>query len=168
MTELPNRYLLHDRLAQLCHRSSRDGTQLALLYLDLDGFKPVNDRHGHAAGDHLLRTIAARLLAMVRRSDTVARLGGDEFVVVIDGFISFTQLRALAQKVVQQVATPVEWQNLSLSCSVSIGVAAFPPASSWQALIETADAAMYQAKAKGPGSVVIAPIRDEVAKAAAA
>ncbi|HEX6794900.1 MAG TPA: diguanylate cyclase [Casimicrobiaceae bacterium] len=168
LTELPNRYLLHDRLAQLCHRSSRDGTQLALLYLDLDGFKPVNDRHGHAAGDHLLRTIAARLLAMVRRSDTVARLGGDEFVVVIDGFISFTQLRALAQKVVQQVATPVEWQNLSLSCSVSIGVAAFPPASSWQALIETADAAMYQAKAKGPGSVVIAPIRDEVAKAAAA
>lgn len=168
LTELPNRYLLHDRLAQLCHRSSRDGTQLALLYLDLDGFKPVNDRHGHAAGDHLLRTIAARLLATVRRSDTVARLGGDEFVVVIDGFISFTQLHALAQKVVQAVAAPVEWQGVTLSCSVSIGVAAYPPASSWEALIETADGAMYQAKAKGRGSVVIAPIRDEVAKIAAA
>ena len=168
LTELPNRYLLHDRLAQLCHRSSRDGTQLALLYLDLDGFKPVNDRYGHAAGDHLLRTIAARLLATVRKSDTVARLGGDEFVVVIDGFISFTQLHALAQKIVQAVAAPVPWQGATLACSTSIGVAAFPPASSWEALIETADGAMYEAKAKGRGSVVIAPIRDEVAKVAAA
>jgi diguanylate cyclase (GGDEF)-like protein/PAS domain S-box-containing protein len=168
LTELPNRYLLQDRLAQLCHRSSRDGTRLALLYLDLDGFKPINDRHGHAAGDHLLRTIAARLLDSVRKSDTVARLGGDEFVIVVDGFLSFAQLHALARKIVEVVGEPVEWRDATLSCSVSIGVAAYPPAASWEALIDAADRAMYQAKAKGRGAIVVAPLRHEPANTAAA
>jgi len=168
LTELPNRYLLQDRLAQLCHRSSRDGTRLALLYLDLDGFKPINDRHGHAAGDHLLRTIAARLLDSVRKSDTVARLGGDEFVIVVDGFLSFAQLHALARKIVEVVGEPVEWRDATLSCSVSIGVAAYPPAVSWEALIDAADRAMYQAKAKGRGAIVVAPLRHEPANTAAA
>jgi diguanylate cyclase (GGDEF)-like protein len=168
LTELPNRYLLHDRLAQLCHRRSGDGTRLALLYLDLDAFKPVNDHHGHAAGDHLLRTIAGRLLDAVRKSDTVARLGGDEFVIVIDGFLSFAQLHALARKIVDVVAEPVEWRGAALSCSVSIGVAAHPPAASWEALIDAADRAMYQAKVKGPGTVVVASLRPEAAKTVAA
>jgi len=168
LTELPNRYLLHDRLAQLCHRSSRDGTRLAVLYLDLDGFKPINDGHGHAAGDYLLRTIAARLLQSVRKSDTVARLGGDEFVIVVDGFLSFAQLHALARKIVAVVGEPVEWRGASLSCSVSIGVAAYPPAASWEALIDAADRAMYQAKAKGRGAIVVAPLRHEPANTAAA
>ena len=168
LTGLPNRRSLAQELNRMLARGQRDDRALVVAFIDLDAFKPINDRHGHAAGDHLLRTIAARLLQCVRKTDTVARLGGDEFVVVVDGFLSFAQLHALARKIVDVVGEPVEWRDASLSCSVSIGVAAYPPAASWEALIDAADRAMYQAKAKGSGAIVIAPLGDESSNSAAA
>jgi diguanylate cyclase (GGDEF)-like protein/PAS domain S-box-containing protein len=167
LTGLPNRYLLHDRLAQAWHRSQREGTRLALVYLDLDAFKPVNDRHGHAAGDHLLRAIADRLSSTVRQSDTVARVGGDEFVVLIDGFSSLAQVEGLVRRIIALIEMPVEWQAHRVACSASIGVATYPPAVSWEAMMETADAAMYQAKSKGPGTYLVAPTQDSAIEKAA-
>jgi diguanylate cyclase (GGDEF)-like protein/PAS domain S-box-containing protein len=157
LTGLPNRYLLHDRLAQACARSRRDGVDLALFYLDLNDFKRINDAHGHATGDAMLQEFARRVTATVRTTDTVARIGGDEFVVLMEGSFSNAQLEQLARKIVEIVERPFEIDGKTLHTSSSIGVATCPPWSSWQELLHTADSAMYDAKAAGRGGVVIAP-----------
>jgi diguanylate cyclase (GGDEF)-like protein/PAS domain S-box-containing protein len=161
LTGLPNRYLLHDRLAQACARSKREGIQLALFYLDLDGFKRINDTHGHGAGDAILQEFARRANLAVRASDTVARIGGDEFVVLMEGFFSYRQLENLGAKIVGAVEAPFDVEGRALRVSTSVGVATFPPSKSWEELLATADAAMYEAKAAGRGAVVIAPIKAE-------
>jgi diguanylate cyclase (GGDEF)-like protein/PAS domain S-box-containing protein len=161
LTGLPNRYLLHDRLAQACARSKRDGIQLAVFYLDLDGFKRINDTHGHATGDAILQEFARRATAAVRASDTVARIGGDEFVVLMEGFFSYRQLEQLGRKIVHTVEGPFDVDGKTLQVSTSVGVATFPPSKSWEELLATADAAMYEAKASGRGTVVIAPLKAE-------
>jgi diguanylate cyclase (GGDEF)-like protein/PAS domain S-box-containing protein len=157
LTGLPNRYLLHDRLAQACARSKRDGGELALFYIDLNDFKHINDTHGHAMGDAMLREFARRVTASVRASDTVARLGGDEFVVLMEGAFSNTHLEQLARKIIDVVEMPFGIEGKSLCISSSVGVATCPPWKSWEELLHTADAAMYEAKAAGRGTVVIAP-----------
>ncbi len=157
LTGLPNRYLLHDRLAQACARSRRDGVALAVFYLDLNDFKRINDSHGHAAGDAMLQEFARRVVETVRATDTVARIGGDEFVVLMEGTFSNPQLGQLARKIVDIVEMPFEIGGKSLHTSSSIGVATCPPWKSWEELLHTADGAMYQAKAAGRGAVVIAP-----------
>jgi diguanylate cyclase (GGDEF)-like protein/PAS domain S-box-containing protein len=157
LTGLPNRYLLHDRLAQACARSRRDGTDLAVFYLDLNGFKRINDSHGHAAGDAMLQEFARRVTTTVRSTDTVARIGGDEFVVLIEGSFTQAQLEHIARKIVDAVEMPFAIDGKSLSTSSSIGVATCPPWKSWEELLHTADGAMYEAKAAGRGAVVIAP-----------
>ena len=157
LTGLPNRYLLHDRLAQACARGRRDGTELALFYLDLNDFKRINDAHGHAAGDAMLQEFAGRVAAAVRATDTVARIGGDEFVVLMEGSFTDAQLEQLARKIIDVVERPFEIDGKTLHTSSSIGVATCPPWSSWQELLHSADSAMYDAKAAGRGAVVIAP-----------
>ena len=157
LTGLPNRYLLHDRLAQACARSRRDGVELALFYLDLNDFKRINDAHGHAAGDAMLREFAGRVTAAVRATDTVARIGGDEFVVLMEGSFTNAQLEQLARKIIEVVERPFEIEGKALHTSSSIGVATCPPWISWQELLHNADSAMYDAKAAGRGTVVIAP-----------
>jgi diguanylate cyclase (GGDEF)-like protein/PAS domain S-box-containing protein len=157
LTGLPNRYLLHDRLAQACARSKRDGSELAVFYLDLNDFKRINDTHGHAAGDAMLQEFARRVQAAVRASDTVARLGGDEFVILMEGSFTGAQLEQLARKIVEVIEAPFEIDGKSLRTSSSIGVATCPPWKSWEELLHTADAAMYEAKAAGRSSIVIAP-----------
>jgi len=159
LTGLPNRYLLHDRLAQACHRSVRDDTQLALFFLDLDNFKPINDNLGHACGDIVLKTIAERLRDAVRMSDTVCRYGGDEFVLLLEGFTSYRQLETMARKLIALVEQPIVLGDAQTSCSTSVGVATYPPSKSWEMLLETADSAMYEAKAAGPGGFSIAPLK---------
>jgi diguanylate cyclase (GGDEF)-like protein len=161
LTGLPNRYLLHDRLAQACTRSQREGLQLALFYLDLDGFKRINDTHGHAAGDAILQEIARRATVMVRATDTVARIGGDEFVILMEGFFSYRQLEGIGRKIIAAFEAPFMVEGRALELSASIGVATFPPAKSWEELLASADAAMYEAKAVGSGSLVIAPLKAE-------
>ena len=157
LTGLPNRYLLHDRLAQACARSKRDGSELAVFYLDLNDFKRINDSNGHAAGDAMLQEFARRVTAAVRSTDTVARLGGDEFVILMEGSFSDAQLEQLARKIVEVIEAPFEIDGKSLRTSSSIGVATCPPWKSWEDLLHTADAAMYEAKSAGRSSIMIAP-----------
>lgn len=161
LTGLPNRYLLHDRLAQACARSQREGLQIALFYVDLDGFKRINDTHGHAAGDAILQEIARRATVMVRATDTVARIGGDEFVILMEGFFSYKQLEGVGRKIIAAFEAPFMVEGRALELSASIGVATFPPSKSWEELLATADAAMYEAKAAGSGCVIIAPLKAE-------
>lgn len=155
LTSLPNRALLHDRIDQAVARAERTLQPLAVMFLDLDRFKPVNDRYGHSIGDLVLREISARLRHEVRASDTVARLGGDEFVVVTEG-IDREVAGRVAQRLIAAVEAPMELDGRSLAVSVSVGVAwGVPAASTAIELIHRADRAMYEAKRTG-GSVSFA------------
>ena len=155
LTHLPNRRLLIERLEQALAHSGRSASHGALLYLDLDHFKDVNDTLGHEWGDELLRQAGARLCQCVRATDTVARLGGDEFVVVLQGLDTqageaAVQAEAVAQKVLVQLNQPYLLTGAELHCPPSIGIALFQDAQlSVLELLQRADMAMYQAKAQG-------------------
>ncbi|HET6718205.1 MAG TPA: GGDEF domain-containing protein [Rhodocyclaceae bacterium] len=150
LTGLPNRMMFFDRLELALARSRRSGLRLALFYLDLDSFKEINDRLGHAAGDTVLQEIGRRLLASVREIDTVARLGGDEFVVLIDGIDDAAPLRMIAQKVLAALAEPIDCQGQPLTLGASIGISTFPTdGTNSTELIGRADDAMYLAKQGG-------------------
>ena len=161
LTGVPNRLLFMDRLAQAIERARRAGTLFTLCYIDIDGFKPVNDRHGHAAGDALLRAIASRLLEALRRSDTVARLGGDEFVLLMGDPESGGQAFATAERIGRRLAEPYILnvpelpETLVVEVGASIGVAHYPDdARTDDALMKAADAAMYAAKQSGKNRCV--------------
>jgi diguanylate cyclase (GGDEF)-like protein/PAS domain S-box-containing protein len=151
LTGLPNRVLLADRLERALLAARRDSGQLALLYLDLDGFKDVNDAHGHEAGDVVLRTMARRIHACIRASDTLARLGGDEFVVLLPDMKDSRHALTLADKIISEVRRPVTLsQAVSVSVSACIGIAFYPEhGTDAQALMTHADQAMYAAKKGG-------------------
>ena len=155
LTGLPNRSLLHDRLAQEIAHAARRASGLAVLYLDLDGFKAVNDTLGHAAGDWLLRDVAARLRGAVRRSDVVARVGGDEFVVVLlDPALvrpgGREEVGRVADKICHRVAEPYTVDGRAVRIGASIGIAFCPgDGDTPEALLECADRAMYAAKQSG-------------------
>ncbi|MDE2092697.1 MAG: diguanylate cyclase [Burkholderiales bacterium] len=154
LTGLPNRLLFNDRLNQAISLAKREARQLALLYLDLDKFKPVNDTLGHAAGDELLQAVAARLRQQVRESDTVARIGGDEFAVILPGVSRRDEARRVADKALAALATPFRLigQGQTIDIGASIGVAIYPDdGASADALVKAADNAMYSAKHAGGG-----------------
>lgn len=168
LTSLPNRRLLDERLSQFLSASKRNHDYGALLFIDLDHFKPLNDQHGHKAGDSLLIDVAARLLRTVRETDTVARLGGDEFIVILgdlgdDLQLAQMQVMKVAQKILATVAAPyhIHLQGAELIdvvhfCSASIGVALFNhDENNKERVMQRADAAMYQAKANGRNQIVI-------------
>lgn len=147
LTDLPNRLLLEDRLRQALLASRRHHHQLALMFLDLDKFKPVNDQYGHAVGDLLLRAAAQRMLAQVRAADTVARIGGDEFVVLLSVVQSAAAAVQVAEKIRAALSEPFDLQSVVVQISASIGVAICPEhGRSDVELLRHADAAMYQAK----------------------
>jgi diguanylate cyclase (GGDEF)-like protein/PAS domain S-box-containing protein len=149
LTGLPNRLLFNDRLEQAISLAKRDSRQFALLYLDLDKFKPVNDTLGHAAGDELLKAVGARLRRQVRESDTVARVGGDEFTVILPDIARREEAETVAKKIIAAVAAPFELgsQRHSVDIGTSIGIALYPAdARDADALVKAADAAMYSAK----------------------
>jgi diguanylate cyclase (GGDEF)-like protein/PAS domain S-box-containing protein len=155
LTGLPNRLLLADRLQQSLSDAKRQGRMLAVCYLDLDGFKPVNDRYGHEAGDLLLQEVARRLVKTVRDNDTVSRLGGDEFVLLLPRLGNADECAAILRRVVAEVARPFDLrQGRQASVTVSVGVAIFPKdALDGDSLLRHADRAMYSAKQKGPGQI---------------
>lgn len=157
LTHLPNRRLLHDRLHQAVSGAKRDNSRLALILLDLDKFKPVNDMFGHAAGDALLQAVAQRLQASVRESDTVARLGGDEFVVLLPRIDATQDALGVAEKIHAALKQPFTLPNgQQVSISSSAGIAIYPEhARDETTLISHADAAMYQAKAAGRDRFVL-------------
>lgn len=147
LTGLPNRRQFSQRLAEALAPSLAPQASLAVFYLDLDDFKPINDLHGHATGDELLRIVAARLARAVRAEDLVARLGGDEFACLITDMPGLVPIEALARKLFDSVAAPATVGDLELVVHPSIGIALCPPdATSADALLRCADAAMYRAK----------------------
>lgn len=155
LTELPNRALFSDRLRHAISEAIRNNSRLALLFLDLDHFKAVNDTSGHSVGDLLLKAAAQRLQACVRKSDTVGRVGGDEFVVVLPAIEDERYALALAEKIRQSLSQPFDldgYQCQAVSCS--IGVAIYPDHGRNEIeLIRNADDAMYLAKARGRNGV---------------
>ncbi|GAB7190700.1 hypothetical protein NUM3379_14070 [Kineococcus sp. NUM-3379] len=153
LTGLPNRVLLEDRLRHALSAASRSGHQVALLYCDLDDFKPVNDTGGHAAGDQVLVETAARLGSAVRPGDTVARIGGDEFAVVCPDLPDEGAAYAVAQRVVEAMRAPFEVAGWSFGVGVSIGVALAEHTSEARRVLHDADEAMYRAKRSGKGRV---------------
>ena len=151
LTGLPNRLLFNDRLEQAIRHAERDSREFALLYLDLDRFKPVNDTLGHAAGDELLKSVAARIRRQVRESDTVARIGGDEFTVILADIGSREDAQSVAGKIVGALAAPfkLDRRTRRIEIGASIGIAVFPKdARDADGLVKVADSAMYQAKQK--------------------
>jgi diguanylate cyclase (GGDEF)-like protein/PAS domain S-box-containing protein len=151
LTGLPNRVLLADRMHQAMTQTERRGMQLAVVYLDLDGFKAINDQHGHAAGDQLLATLASRMKSTLREGDTLARLGGDEFVAVLIELPNSETSKPTLTRLLAAAAEPVQIDSLSLRVSASAGVTFYPQAEAVDAdqLLRQADQAMYQAKLAG-------------------
>ncbi|AFL72760.1 response regulator [Thiocystis violascens] len=151
LTGLPNRLLLADRLHQAMVQTLRRGQSLALAYLDLDGFKAINDRHGHAAGDQLLKVVSERMQQAVREGDTLARLGGDEFVAVLVDLADSDASVPLLKRLLAAAAAPVPLGELVVQVSASIGVTFYPQPDEIDAdqLLRQADRAMYQAKLTG-------------------
>lgn len=150
LTGLANRLFLDDRLAHAVDRARRANTRLAVLLIDLDHFKEVNDSQGHAAGDRLLREIARRIEGAVRAADTVARIGGDEFVVLIEGVASAEATRPVTAKILAELARPVALGEVEAQVGGSIGIAVYPDSGATaEALLQAADSAMYDAKAAG-------------------
>jgi diguanylate cyclase (GGDEF)-like protein/PAS domain S-box-containing protein len=150
LTGLPNRLLFNDRLDQLLSHAHRSQTRCAILFIDLDGFKSINDTLGHSSGDLLLQNLAARIRKAVRRGDTAARLGGDEFVVVLSEVTRGGDAARIARKLLDLIAAPLELAGERIAVSASIGVAMFPEDGSDRlTLIKAADTAMYHAKAQG-------------------
>lgn len=153
LTQLPNRLLFDDRLRMEMARARRHGQQLAVLFIDLDRFKGVNDAHGHEVGDLLLKKVAQRLRDCLRESDTVSRRGGDEFTVLLGDVHGPQDAAHVAQSIVQQMDQPFHIQNVSLHIGASVGICLYPTqASDVNALLAGADEAMYRAKMRGRGT----------------
>ena len=156
LTALPNRLLLDDRLEQALTQATRRGNTVAIAYLDLDGFKTVNDRHGHAVGDTLLVALATRMHEVLRHGDTLARIGGDEFVAVLIDLEDAAAAEPLLQRMLRVAGEEFTLAGLCLQVSASIGVTYFPQglAVSPDQLLRQADQAMYRAKLAGKNRFV--------------
>ncbi|UCH50360.1 MAG: PAS domain S-box protein [Chloroflexota bacterium] len=150
LTGLPNRTLLSDRLAMGLALSRRSGNRMAVMMLDLDNFKVVNDTMGHGVGDQLLKSVGERLTSVTRRSDTVARMGGDEFVLVLPQIAQPTNAAKLAQRVLEVFREPFIFNGHRLNITTSVGIAVYPDdGKEVEELLKNADAAMYWAKEQG-------------------
>lgn len=154
LTGLPNRMLLMDRLHQAVAHSRRSGSRMAMLFLDLDNFKWINDTFGHGAGDRVLRSVAGRLTATVREEDTVSRHGGDEFLVLLPEINSPEEAAVVARKIVAALAAPGLVAGHEVAVEASIGISIFPDdGTDPDRLIDQADAAMYRSRHQGPGGI---------------
>lgn len=147
LTDIPNRVLFRDRLENAIRVASRDKSRFALMFIDLDDFKVVNDRYGHDIGDGLIRLCAERLQSLLRRSDSMARMGGDEFTLLLLNVESSSSLAHLAVKIIEQITSPYEIGGYQINVGCSLGIASYPEAGhSADSLLKSADLAMYQAK----------------------
>jgi diguanylate cyclase (GGDEF)-like protein len=156
LTGVANRLQLERRLAQVVGGHRRLASLVAVLYLDLDNFKEINDSLGHAAGDGVLTTVAARIRQALRETDLVARVGGDEFVVILDAISTVEDAQSTAQKVASAIGTPIRSGTMSITPLASIGVAIVGKGQTADEAIAAADHAMYQAKRQGRNRIVVA------------
>jgi len=155
LTDLPNRLLLDDRLARALALSKRYGRRLAVLFMDLDRFKEINDSLGHALGDQLLRQLSDRLVKCVRSSDTVSRIGGDEFVILLAELERVEDAAVSAAKIISTAKAPMLIGDREVCPTLSIGIGIYPDdGDTAEVLIRKADTAMYQSKARGAGEFV--------------
>ena len=147
LTDIPNRILFRDRLEHVIHLANRDKTDFALMFIDLNGFKQVNDNFGHDTGDCIIRICAERLSLCLRRSDSVARMGGDEFTLLLTHIDSNTDVAHIAEKIIAMISEPAEINGYEVAVGCSIGIAVFPQAGrDAESLLKNADMAMYKAK----------------------
>lgn len=159
LTDLPNRHLLKDRLRQALAQHKRSEQRFALLFIDLDGFKLVNDEYGHDVGDELLVQVADRLKGTLREQDTVCRFGGDEFIILLTELGSGDDALHVARKLVAEITRPYSISATRAEISASVGIALYPDhGSSSQALMRLADKAMYEVKHDGKNGVAMAPL----------
>ena len=158
LTQLPNRALLMDRLQGALLRAQRTGGQLAVLYLDLDSFKQINDTYGHGVGDQLLQQVAVRLRQSVRESDSCGRLGGDEFAVLLDSIGQRQDAASVAEEILSTLAAPFLIEGHTLTCTPSVGIAVYPEhGQNERLLMQHADNAMYAAKRNGGAGYAFSP-----------
>jgi diguanylate cyclase (GGDEF)-like protein/PAS domain S-box-containing protein len=147
LTGLPNRALLKDRMKQAMAHARREGVKFAIMFIDLDGFKQVNDLFGHSAGDIVLQAVSTRLTDCLREEDTLARVGGDEFVLLLPVAHTLEQVSVIAEKLLKEINTPFVFSDNRLSLGASIGIALFPDnGETFDILINAADNAMYHIK----------------------
>jgi diguanylate cyclase (GGDEF)-like protein/PAS domain S-box-containing protein len=157
LTGLPNRAQFLRRLGEAIGSAAGERRRLAVLFLDIDNFKSVNDVHGHAVGDLLLAAVADRMRAAVRKTDTVARMSGDEFTILLSDLANTGVARTLARKLIASIAQPFGLDGRTIDTRVSIGIALFPEdGGSAETLLAHADAAMYRAKTRGRGGFCFA------------
>ena len=157
LTDLPNRRLLLDRLEHALAVATIVGAAVAVLFIDLDGFKAVNDSHGHEIGDQLLIQCADRLKGCLRDADTVARLGGDEFVVLLEGVADSEEPQAIAKRLLHALMQPFKLDRATVRISASIGIATGTSCTP-RTLLHAADSAMYEAKGTGVGQIISSPL----------
>ena len=158
LTQLPNRALLMDRLQGALLRAQRTSGQLAVLYLDLDSFKQINDTYGHGVGDQLLQQVAVRLRQSVRESDSCGRLGGDEFAVLLDSIRQRQDAASVAEEILSTLAAPFLIEGHTLTCTPSVGIAVYPEhGQNERLLMQHADNAMYAAKRNGGAGYAFSP-----------
>lgn len=156
LTGLPNRQLLIDRATQAVAFAKRNKFRLAVVVIDLDGFKEVNDSHGHSAGDWVLKTLAERVSSQIRESDTLSRIGGDEFVILLPSNSSDDDLKSLIEDVLNIINEEIIYKDIKLTVGGSIGVSCFPKnGNNFEQLFNQADEAMYQSKKTGKNKVTI-------------
>jgi diguanylate cyclase (GGDEF)-like protein/PAS domain S-box-containing protein len=158
LTNLPNRYLMTDRLNHTIAQAVRTGSTFAVLFIDIDDFKAINDARGHDYGDLVLRAVGATLVGTVRASDTVARIGGDEFVIILDTLEHREDASLVADKIRRQVVKPFVLDHHKVRVTVSIGIAIHPEnGSDSDVLVSAADYAMYLAKGQGKNRIALCP-----------
>ncbi len=156
LTGLPNRNLFHNRLAHALAVADRSGRHVALMLIDLNRFKDVNDALGHAAGDAALGEAACRLRAVLRQADTVARVGGDEFAIILETGAGAAGPRRVSERIIAAFARPIAVDGAAFELGVAIGIAVYPDdAEDADTLLRQADAAMYRAKAEGASAAVV-------------
>lgn len=154
LTGVPNRLLLYDRMAHEIDCADRKGNMVALMFLDMDGFKIINDIYGHDVGDKLLQAFAARITGCIRQSDTVARLGGDEFIVILPDINSRDDVMQIAHKIRNHCEKPYDVDGRELTLTVSIGISLYPfDGTDADTLLKKADSAMYIVKASGKNNI---------------
>jgi diguanylate cyclase (GGDEF)-like protein len=150
LTALPNRLMFTEQLRRALARARRQKRRVGILFIDLDGFKNINDELGHQAGDRVLKEIGRRLISCVRQEDTAARFGGDEFAILLDEIQDRASLASLAARILKEVGRPISLGNQPRSVGASIGISAYPEdAKDLAQLMKQADLAMYEAKARG-------------------
>lgn len=155
LTALPNRFLLKDRLSQAIAEAKRYQKYLAIVYIDLDGFKAVNDTYGHSMGDELLIIVSQNIGALIRQNETIARLGGDEFLVLLSDLQTPKECEPIVQRFLNALNMPIVIHGISLHISASIGVSFYPDETEdVEKLIKKADKAMYHAKQLGKNRYV--------------